>query len=47
MIIVMNNKTYILNSSYIDGLELIRLDKIENINYENINYENKILLNIF
>ena len=29
MIIVINNKTYILESSYINGFELIRLDKIE------------------
>ena len=33
MIIVMNNKTYILDSSYINGFELIRLDTIGNINF--------------
>ena len=37
MIIVIDNKTYILNSSYINGFELIRLDKIEkNISILNI-----------
>ena len=29
MIIVIDNKTYILDSSYINSFELIRLDKIE------------------
>ena len=29
MIIVIDNKTYILDSSYINGFELIRLDRME------------------
>ena len=29
MIIVIDNKTYILDSSYINSFELIRLNKIE------------------
>lgn len=37
MIIVIDNKTYILDSSYINSFKLIRLDKIEkNISILNI-----------
>lgn len=55
MIIVIDNKTYILDSSYIESTELIRLDKIENKyqfyllqlnNYLPVHMKNKLLNNV-